>query len=1082
MLYLVYETRHSDDPVHAQTASGQANAFPVPLDPHLESPASQPVRGRTGDLWADVILGKPAFSEIGPGEVVPFKVFNPGGVFVDRSSAPGRAYVWDAGNSRILGIDLAKCYDGESPCSAGIVIGQPGSYDHGACNGDSGVQNFPNRARASAETLCGIPDVSASPTEHKSIVSMAVDRNGALFVPDSFNNRVLRYEDPFEADTTADDVWGQRDFTGVMCNHGNFESATAETLCFHADSNRYEPGLYGAGVELDAAGNLWVADSGNNRVLRFPVSSDSGEIARRADLVLGQRDFRGSAPGGSMRALHSPSALRFDAQGMLYVVDTDNDRVLVFQPPFTSGMSASSTFGSRFNNPVSLEIDPYGRGVWVNDQRNGMVELWDWEGKEVQAFVGKDTYQPQEGAGPGFSSVPGNPQLWDATGIAFDTQGNMLASLAAYPQDVLRFPIPEQLPLGSQAIQPDKRLFYPPGEYNDLGLKGLRTPRGVAVYQDQLIVADYSRLLFWNGLDSLSNGKEADGVIGNEGWRPWANCCGRIKADASGRLWSLSWEGRHFIDVYQLPLGDSSAPIATLWTHGVDYRVLGSANTLRIGGRVFGIAPVDGGRFLWLSDTDNHRVLRIRSPLTDPVVDVILGQVDASGTKCNRRADLRAHQRVDPSVFRNPGTDVLCFPGALSIDRFGNLYVSDHALEIDGNRRLLVYSAERLPSENTTTLFAVPATKVFEEHGRRGANLVVSDYEPRTVIDNRNHGPLQAATWEPAFDSTNRMVVGYNMYVGGRFAGVYDDPLAPRTQPDAYLRDLWSMAYSATFDENDNLYMSDINRGRVMVYRDPFNNRPSPESDAPAQPAPLPEYPIAVESVNPEPPFCAVRSSAHSYERRLTLEFEGPPIDGNLLLEFRKVTSEHLYRLSFSDGRVRRAGNRFSMGMTRLGSALWSDHDRVKLTVRVVSGSGEPLSNWSPAFVLADDVSTCGIALPTPTPTPIPPPTATPTPKPTAPPTATPTPEPTATPTPTPSPAPTQTPTPSPTPTLTPTPTPIPPTNTPLPSPTAEVIPAISLPDEPESGSNLTPILLIAVLASVVALAAIAGLSIRRRR
>ena len=428
VLHLVYTSAFTEDPAHAQandvtgfSALGTANAI-------TEVPPGQPVRGRPGDLWADVILGKPDFSEIGPGEIVPFKVFNPGGVIIDRSTAPGRAYVWDAGNSRILGIDLEKCYASESPCSADIVIGQPAANDHGACNGDSGVQNFPNRAPASAETLCGIPDVSQSPTEHKSIVSMTIGRDGALYVPDSFNNRVLRYDDPFGSDARADEVWGQRDFSGMMCNRGTFESATAETFCFHADSNRREPGLYGAGVELDAEGNLWVADSGNNRVLRFPAGSSPGQISKRADLVLGQQGFRGTAPGTSTRAFHTPSALRFDNRGRLYIVDTDNERVLVFHPPFTSGMEADGTIGSRFNNPVSIEVDPYDRGLWVNDQRNGMVELWGWDGRGPLAIIGKPSYEPQEGSGPGFSSVPGWPQLWDATGIAFDTQDNMLVS------------------------------------------------------------------------------------------------------------------------------------------------------------------------------------------------------------------------------------------------------------------------------------------------------------------------------------------------------------------------------------------------------------------------------------------------------------------------------------------------------------------------------------------------------------------------------------------------------------------------------------------------------------------------------
>ncbi len=1093
LLYLAQVGPSFEGSTHAQAADVAASTALGIANSVAESPLSQPVRGRPGDLWADVILGKADFSQIGPGEIVPYKTFNPGGVVIDRSIAPGRAYVWDAGNSRILGIDLEKCYAGESPCSADIVIGQPAASDHGACNGDSGVQNFPNRTPASAETLCGIPDVSQSPTEHKSIASMAIDSDRALYVPDSYNNRVLRYDDPFGSDARADEVWGQRDFSGMMCNRGNFSSATAETLCFHADSNRFVDGLYGAGVELDADGNLWVADSGNNRVLRFPASSRSGEIAKRADLVLGQPDFRGTAPGTSMRSFHTPSALRFDNRGRLYVVETDNNRVLVFHPPFTSGMEADATIGSRLNNPVSIEVDPHDRGLWVNDQRNGMVELWDWEGQELLAVIGKTSYQPQEGGGTHFDSVPGWPQIWDATGIAFDTEDNMLVPLAAGSQDVLRFPIGSQDIPRSRVIQPDKRLFYPPGEYNDLSLKGLRTPRGVAVYGDQLVVPDFQRLLFWNGLEELSNGQEADGAIGNARWRPGANCCGRIKADGTGRLWSLSWEGRHFIDVYDLPLDESSAPVATLWTGTDSYPVLGSRSRVRTGGRVFGLAPAEGGRFLWLSDTDNHRVLRIRDPLTEPVVDVILGQVDATGTQCNRRADLRAHQASDRSVFQNVTMDMLCFPGALSLDRSGNLYVSDHALEFDGNHRLLVFPAERLPSDNSTALFGVRASRSFDQHGGRGHNLVVSDYEPRTTIDNTHIGSLRASTWEPAFDSTNRMVVGYNMYRGGRFAGVYEDPLGPGTQPDTYLRDLWSMAYSATFDEKDNLYMSDINRGRVLVYRNPFDN-PTPSGDSTtAQPAPLPEYSVTIRSVHPEPPFCAVRSSSSIYERRLSLEFQGLPTDGTFQLEFRKLTSENVHRVAFSDNRVARTGVGFNIDMGRLGRSLWSDHEHVQLTVRVVRGNGEPLSNWSPGFVLAEDVAACGAALPAPTPTPIPPPTATPTPRPTATPTATPTPEPTATPAPTPSPTATHVPTPTPTPTAMPTPTPtltptpapatMQPTATPLPSPTPEPVTTIAPPSEPESESNLIPILLIAAAAAGIAvLAAVAGFVLRRRR
>ena len=61
--------------------------------------------------------------------------------------------------------------------------------------------------------------------------------------------------------------------------------------------------------------------------------------------------------------------------------------------------------------------------------------------------------------------------------------------------------------------------------------------------------------------------------------------------------------------------------------------------------------------------------------------------------------------------------EVLCYPGALSIDRRGNLFVSDHTLEVNGNRRLLVFSAESTPVTNSETIFGPPRGEVLHSLG-----------------------------------------------------------------------------------------------------------------------------------------------------------------------------------------------------------------------------------------------------------------------------------------------------------------------------------------------------------------------------
>ena len=1032
--------------VEDAAACAGSRATPGPTLPPTPFPPTPPTRGVAGDLWADVIIGKPDFSQISQKSVVPFKVSNPGGVVVDRSVDPGRAYVWDSGNSRILGIDLAACYEGASPCSADLIIGQPSPYDHSACNGDSGLQGYPVRALAGPDTLCGTVDHSLSPWEVHTHVTMAVDSRGDLYVPDPFNHRVLKYENPFENDSVADAVWGQADFSGITCNRGDFDRPTAETLCFHSFTNRLTTNLQSIGVELDPKGNMWVADSGNHRILRFSLDHATDEIAGTADLVLGQSDFRSAEPGSSPDKLYAPSAVRIDHNnGWVYVADTGNDRVLIFKPPFESGMKADSEFGSQFRHPTSLEIDPDGQGIWVHDSGNYMVELWEITGTSVLSVLGKGSYRPDGECDSPLTELPGAPFMcYIAGGLGVDRHGNVLVSVFLDTADVIRFSSPNAG--RGQIGRPDKRLFFPPYGPNSTDMKGIRSARGIAAWKDQLIVSDIGRLMFWNGLDTLTNGRNADGVVGSRFFaESWEACCGRVGIDTSDRLWALGFEGARFLDVYQLPLTEYSVPIHTTWTLETALPVLGTDSKTRIEYSIDGIAPVDNGEFVWLSDTDNHRVLRIRDPLTNPVVDVILGQENPNDNQCNRgRFQAAARTSIeDPS-----NSDVLCFPGALSIDRLGNLYVSDHALEIVGNQRLLVFSRETISSTNTETIFGPHATKVFTRSTVGRNNLWADPWERRVVI--REHSrTLSAATWEPAFDSTNRMVVGYNAYAGPRFVGVYDDPLGPDTLPTAYLYDFGSMPYTAAFDDKDNLYVGDINRSRVLVYHNPFGNPPQPTpqpgAGSPTPAPPVPEYPVTIESVSPEPPYCVVRRSRRGYEETLELVVDGLPAERrDLSLQFRRVTDAHREWLSLQNSDVlRKDGNRITVDMGGFGY-IWGDRNKLTLTIRVVEKDGTPLSNWSPAFVLADDVGTCGIALPTPTPTPTftptptPTPTFTPTPTPT--PTFTPTPTPTPTFTPTPTPTPTFTPTPTPTPTFTPTPTPTP-TFTPTPTPTPTFTP-----------------------------------------
>ena len=153
-----------------------------------------------------------------------------------------------------------------------------------------------------------------------------MDASGNLYVADTSNNRVLEYNAPLATDTIAAAVLGQDDFIHNVANLVDAQGLNAPQA-----------------VAIDASATpnrIYVADEDNNRVLgwRDAASFTSGAPA---DLVIGQPDFlsslcNGAADTVSASSLCGPAGLAVDGSGNLYVADSDNNRVLEYANPFTA--------------------------------------------------------------------------------------------------------------------------------------------------------------------------------------------------------------------------------------------------------------------------------------------------------------------------------------------------------------------------------------------------------------------------------------------------------------------------------------------------------------------------------------------------------------------------------------------------------------------------------------------------------------------------------------------------------------------------------------------------------------------------
>ncbi len=818
------------------TSTGLCNPSGLAFDPTGNLWISDSNNNRVLEyLLSNLITGDGAANVLGQSDLVinnacattPTGLCDPQGIIFDPT---GNLWISDRNNNRVLEYLSSNLITGDG---AANVLGQPDLVTNNGC--------------------------TTTPTGLCYPEGLAFDPTGNLWISDNNNNRVLEYlSSNLITGSPATVAIGQPNLYTGSQNQQDVLNLKDLSSPFSAT--------------FDSSGNLWVADSNNNRVLEFTPPFSTNEVA---SVVLGQPNMFSSGCATTPTGLCQPFSLAFDPTGNLWISDSANNRVLEFlssnlitgdgaanvlgQPDFISRTCTISPTG--LCSPQDLNFDPTGN-LWISDLGN----------QRVLEYLSSNLI-----TGDGAANVLGQPNMFTngctttptglcyPSGLAFDPSGNLWISDQGN-QRVVEY-------LSSNLITGDgaANVLGEPDMFSSactLTPTGLCNPQGLTFDPTgNLWISDGNNRVLEYLSSNLITGDGAANVLGQPNM--FTNGCtttptglcypSGLAFDPTGNLWISDIGNNRVLEYLSSNLiTGSTATIAigqpNLYTGSTNQQ--GNPNSK---GLEFPASAVfDSSGNLWVADFINSRVLEFKPPFsTNEVASVVLGQQDMFSSGCT----------TTPTG--------LCYPSGLAFDPSGNLWISDFY-----NNRVLEFPSSNLVTDgeasvvlgqpdftssspnqggalSSTTLY-YPTNVTFDSSG----NLWISDFYNNRILEfpstnlvtdgaasvvlgqpdfssnSQNQGSIPSPTtlnnpidlvFDPrgnlwVTDQKNNRILEFpstNLVTDGAASVVLGQPDFSSNSPNqGGIPSPTTLNYpsSVTFDSSGNLWISDSANSRVLEY------------------------------------------------------------------------------------------------------------------------------------------------------------------------------------------------------------------------------------------------------------------------